>query len=180
MGVDAGLTRGVRDVEPLRDRLVCAYALIATIEGITDRERHADLPAPGGLGTIESFAIEYQADVSRGALPGQRREYLLRVRHLRDLRGIDEAGGFDALESRGREPGDELNLDRRRENSGLVLQSIARSHLHDFDRFPHVRSRCRLMGSGNCIGRRRGGPISGVLAPRPVAESPEPMKVLSL
>ena len=136
MGVYAGLTRGVCDVEPLRDRLVCAYALIATIEGITDRERHADLPAPGGLGTIESFAIEYQADVPRGALPGQGREYLLRVRHLRDLRGIDEAGGFNALEPRGREPGDELNLDRRRENSGLVLQSIARSHLHYFDRFP--------------------------------------------
>ena len=75
-------------------------------------------PHPAALARSKPLRLSTKPMYRVSARPGQPREYLLCVRHLRDLDWIDEARDFDPLQSRRREPVDELDLDGRRKDPG--------------------------------------------------------------
>jgi len=57
--------------------------------------------------------------------------------HLRHPVGAHERRGLDGFEARARQPVHELGLDGRRDEALLVLEAVARAHLHQ----PHAPRR---------------------------------------
>jgi hypothetical protein len=72
-------------------------------------------------------AIEDEGGVD-GCRPfGERREDVLRVRHLRHELRVDEAAGLDARHARAREPGAPLGADVRRGRHLVFLEPVPRA-----------------------------------------------------
>ncbi len=132
---DTGAARGLGDLEPGLDALVDTAALIPLAERFTGGDRHADLGAAGGARTIEAFAIQYQADVSRDpARLCQRRRAPPSASAICGTRL-----GFTKLATSIRrrparcQAAYELDLCRRRQHLRFALQAITRPDFDDLD-----------------------------------------------
>ncbi len=134
---DACLMRRRCDLQPGRDRLQRADALVAAVEGVAGDDGHADLVATGRRGPLKALLVQHQPDVPDALAPGQRGQHLLGVGHLRHALRVDEAGDLEAARAAGDQALDERDLRGRGHHPRFALQAIARPDFDDLDALAH-------------------------------------------
>jgi hypothetical protein len=125
-------------------------ALVADAEAVGGAHHHIGLVDAAGHGPVPAALVQHQADARASGLPRQGGHDLLGPGHLRHAARIDEAHRLDAPGAGGLQAADELDLVRRFQHRLLVLQPVARAHLHDLDQAAHGLG----PGAGGVAGRK--------------------------
>ena len=127
----AGLARARHDFGCRLERLLDRGSLVPLVERLRDTKRKTHLVEPGGCESLVAALVERQACVRDIVATIESCDDLLRSRHLRHAARIDEARDLDGGHAGGDDAPNELGSDAGREDLGLVLEPVARSHLVD-------------------------------------------------
>ena len=107
---------------------------VALVERLGRRERRVHLAERRLAQPVVTLLVEDEAGVDDSLTRVDRRDDLLRARHLRHARRVHEADGLDPRQPRRREPIDELGAGRGHEDRGIVLQPVPGGNVADGDR----------------------------------------------
>ena len=114
-------------------RLVDGRVLVALVERLGGREGEVRLVEAGSHQPVVATLVEDETGIDDARPTLDRRDDLLRPRHLRHPCGIDEADCLDARQPGVSEAVDELGAKLRLEDLGIVLEPVARGDVADDD-----------------------------------------------
>ncbi len=127
----AARARQAHHVAAHRERGVRARTLVARRESIGRGAHRAELIHARVDGAHGAALVQHQTDVNDPIAALQTGCHRLRIGHLRNELGIDEAGRLDAPGPGGERQADEFQLLRCGEQHRFVLQAVARTDFHD-------------------------------------------------
>jgi hypothetical protein len=127
----AGFAPAADDSRGDFERLLHGRTLVALVERLRDAKREADFIQPCLHDAVAPALVEREAGVDDPRDAIQRRDDLLRSRHLGHALRVDETRDLYGSHPTGDEAPDELCSNLGREDVGLVLKAVARPHLVD-------------------------------------------------
>ena len=119
------------------DRLVDRRVLVSPVERLGRAEGEPDLVQPAGGQALVSALVQREPCRDDPVPAFDRRDDVLRARHLRHAAWVDEARDLDGRETRGHESVDEVGPHIGGEHVRLVLEAVPRPDVDD----GHARGR---------------------------------------